>query len=399
MDYPMFAGIMIGVPLSGRPLINKFTFSFMNLHPPMNSNIKHCTIEGYPVDFARNWIVDQAISQKCQYVFFVDEDVTVPAHALRQLLFQMEHHPEIGVIGGVVCHKARPNAPMLFRGNGRGPYWDWKVGELFEITGIGMGCTLIRTEVFKDMEKPYFKTVDAIDDFYEGINFAEQWTEDLYFCEQITKKTAWKIYGDGSLLCDHWNPETGQKFGLEPNSLPLRQLHFNGHKRIVDLGSGECPVKTDEGEVVTVDIREEVKADYRCDLRSLPFGNKEFDIVYSSHTLEHFSKDEIPNVLKEWIRILKEDGELRLILPNIEWAAQELVKGEYSDDVFNVLYGAQTFKENFHKFGFTPKKLEQMLRSYGFQVIKLEFSGYNIICRAWKSKLEVKEVKKKLLKK
>lgn len=395
MDYPMFTGLMVGVPLSGRPLVPEFTWSFMNLHPPMNTNLRYATITGHPVDVARNWIVEQAKNEKAQYLFFVDEDVTIPSHAVRQLLFHMEHNPDIGVIGGIVCHKAKPNAPMVFRGNGRGPYWDWKVGELFEITGIGMGCTLIRMSVFDEIEKPYFNTVDSTDLFLEGINKAEQWTEDLSFCDQITKKTKWKIYADGSILCDHWNPITRQKFSLEPNSNPLRKLNFNGQKKIVDLGSGESPYTTDEGEVTTVDIRDSVNPDYRCDLRVLPFASNFFDIVYSSHTLEHFAKDEIPQVLKEWTRILKDDGEFRLILPNIEWAAQQLVNGVYDDDVFNVLYGAQTFNENFHKFGFTPKKLEQLLRNHGFKTFDFSYSGYNIMCRAFKIlKPPVEKVKK-----
>ena len=84
-------------------------------------------------------------------------------------------------------------------------------------------------------------------------------------------------------------------------------------------------------------------------------GTREFDIVFSSHTLEHFCRQEVPQVLDERVRILKPEGELRLILLNLEWAAQHIMNKEIDNDVLNVLYGAQTYDENFHKMGFTPQ--------------------------------------------
>ena len=71
-------------------------------------------------------------------------------------------------------------------------------------------------------------------------------------------------------------------------------------------------------------------------------------------------------VLDEWVRILKPEGELRLILPNLEWAAQHIMNKEIDNDVLNVLYGAQTYDENFHKRGFTPQIIEQLLAERGF---------------------------------
>lgn len=385
-EYPTFVGLMIAVPLSGKPLVPYFTWSMMNLHPPMNFNCRHAIQMYQPVDAARNFLAEQAIQQKCEYLFFVDEDVTIPAHGLRQLLFHMEHHPEIDVVGGIYCHKAQPSAPMVFRGNGRGPYWDWKIGELFEISGIGMGCTLIRTSVFAKLEKPYFKTIDDADPFLDGVNKAEQWTEDLYFCDKVIKAGG-KIFADGAILCDHWDTSVfpPRPARLPEGSLPTRKAGvIKGEKKIVDLGAGECPYTCDDGQVLTVDIREDVKPDYRCDLRRLPFGNNEFDVVFSSHVLEHFSRDEVDATLDEWVRILKEDGEFRLVVPSIQWAADMIQKGIVDDNVLNVLYGAQTYDENFHKVGFTPKIIEDKFKARGFKRIDISLTGYNIYARAWR---------------
>lgn len=400
IGYPHYTNLAIAVPLTGRPLVPAWTWAFQNLHPPMNHNClymtnfneRHIPVPG-PVDQLRNWYIEQAIANNVRYLFFLDEDVTAPPHALRQLIFQMEHHPDAIAIGGVVCHKSEPTAPMIFRGNGNGPYWDWKLGEFFEVSGIGMGCTLVRIEAFQKLEKPWFKTVDNMEAFWDGIPKAEVWTEDLYFCDKAIK-AGWKVYADTSILCQHWNMSTGEPTGLAPNSWPLRRAttKTKGQKKIVDLGCGEAKYQTDEGDVLTVDIRDEVKPDYRADLRKLPFASEEFDIVYSSHTLEHFPRADVGNVLNEWIRILKPDGELRLILPNLEWAAEQIKNGIINDDVLNVLYGAQTYGENFHQMGFTPKVLEGLLKERGFKRQDYELVGYNVCVRAWRQPPSEKEL-------
>lgn len=288
IGYPHYTNLAVAVPLTGRPLVPYWTYAYANLHPPMNHNClymtnfdqRHVPMPG-PVADLRNWYVEQAIANGCKYLMFIDEDVTGPPHGLRQLIFQMEHHPEAWAIGGVVCHKAKPTAPMIFRGNGNGPYWDWKLGEFFEVSGIGMGFTLLRVEPFKTLEKPWFKTVDNMEAFWDGIPKAEVWTEDLYWCDKAIKAGG-KVYADTSILCDHWDMSTGLPTTLAPDSLPLRRAttKTRGQKKIVDLGCGESKYETDEGDVLTVDVRDEVNPDYRADLRKLPFANGEFDIVY-----------------------------------------------------------------------------------------------------------------------
>ena len=100
--------------------------------------------------------------------------------------------------------------------------------------------------------------------------------------------------------------------------------------------------------------------------------------------MEHFPRNEVSKILDEWVRILKDDGELRVIVPNIEWAAQEIIKGNIDNDVMNVLYGAQSYGENFHQMGFTPKVLQEMLTERGFKRIDVELMHYNLCMRAWR---------------
>lgn len=394
--YPHFKGLMVAVPHTGRPIPPQWAWGFTNLHPPMNFNTNYANVMGWDIDKARQHFAEEAVRMGHEYLFFLGEDNVPPAFAIRQLIYDLENFPEISVVGGIYCHKAKPHNPMVFRGNGKGCYWNWKVGELFEVTGLGMDCTMIRVKDLAKLEKPWFKTIDTIDPTLEGVPSGTSWTEDLYFCNKATE-AGLKIYADAGVLCDHINMQTGESTKLPEESLPTRRYVFPPKLlKAVDLGCGADPIKIEGAHVLKVDIREDVGPDFRCDVGNLPFAAGEFDIVYSSHVLEHFSRDRVPKVLDEWLRLLKPNGEFRLIVPNLEWAAKKLLAGETDDMVYNVFYGAQTYNENFHKFGFTPSLITQLLKERGFTRIDIQLLDYHLQLRAWrvppKSVPEVKGV-------
>lgn len=386
-SYPGGVGLMHGIPHDGKPVTLAWAFSFRSASPPMNYDCRLTVVQGKPVAEARQEIAEAALREKCKYLFFNDTDVTHPPHAIRQLIWHLEHYPKYAVAGGIYCHKSPPQMPMVFRGNGIGPYMDWKIGEVFDVSGIGMGCTLIRCDIFEKLPKPWFKTVDDVTDFMEGKNRTMMWTEDLWFCNLVTTHTDYKIMADGGLLCAHWDTMTNTPYELPKNSKPWREsMPPTLGKKVIDLGSGreEESYRTNEGTVLRVDIRDEVKPDFRCDIRKTPFATGEFDLVYSSHTLEHFSREEVHEVVAEMIRLLKPDGELRLVVPNLAWAAQHIMNKEIDSMVMNVLYGEQTFEENYHKCGFTQEMLEQLLKQAGFKKFVFQAENFHLMCRAWK---------------
>ncbi len=379
--YPHRSTLVYAIPFSGRPLHPRLLFAFNAVHPPMNFNTVMLNTLGVPVDTARNSFAEKAVEINAKYLYFWDEDVEVPPQTLRELLYIMEHNPDCAVCGGIYCLKVDRPEPLVFKGVGQGPYWDWKVGEIFEVDAIGMGCTVVRVEALHDIMKPWFQTVDDMSAYLDNINFGEQWTEDLYFCNKLRETGKWKILAHGQILPPHIDLATGRAYTLPPDSKPMRAI-FTSSKKIVDLGCGTSKYQTPEGPVIGVDSRDLEGVDFRCDLRKLPFATNEMDIVYSSHVLEHFGRNECSEVLDEWVRILKPKGELRLIVPNIGWAAEQIGKGIVNNDVLNVLYGQQEFAENFHKNGFTPATLKKLLNDKGFKKVDVQLSGYNIIVKA-----------------
>jgi SAM-dependent methyltransferase len=379
-------GLMIGIPTLGRPLTLDWAMAFKGLCPPINYNYNHMVVKNQPVDVAREAIAEKALEQGNKYLFFLGDDVVVPNPTLRQLIFRMEQNPKIGVVGGVYCSKSDPPAPLVFRENGMGSYWDWKAGEFFQVSGLGMDCTLIRTEVLSKMSKPWFKTVDT-DQFKDGVNQADMWTEDLYFLNKLSKETDFEIWCDGSLICGHEDVYTGKTYSLSSNSLPLRRMAVNGLKRAIDIGCGPLDRSPDfpEYTLVRVDIREECNPDYRCDVTELPFGNAEFDLIFSSHVLEHFSREKWKVILTEWLRVLKPGGDVFFVLPNVKWAIDNFSDAKQHINVMNVLYGGQSNDYDFHYNGWWPEKVIQVFKEFGCTTPTIEHNGYNMMIKARKA--------------
>lgn len=58
----------------------------------------------------------------------------------------------------------------------------------------------------------------------------------------------------------------------------------------------------------------------------IPFPNDTFDVVYHSHVLEHFSKKNADFFIKECYRVLKTNGILRVVIPDLEQIVLEYQK-------------------------------------------------------------------------
>jgi len=61
-------------------------------------------------------------------------------------------------------------------------------------------------------------------------------------------------------------------------------------------------------------------------LGGLSFEDNSMDVVYSSHFLEHLSQEQADFVLKESYRILKKDGIIRIVVPDLENVCKEYLR-------------------------------------------------------------------------
>ncbi len=58
----------------------------------------------------------------------------------------------------------------------------------------------------------------------------------------------------------------------------------------------------------------------------LPFPPATVDACYSSHVLEHLGKHDASNLLNECMRVLKNNGTLRLVVPDLEMIVREYIR-------------------------------------------------------------------------
>jgi predicted SAM-dependent methyltransferase len=61
-------------------------------------------------------------------------------------------------------------------------------------------------------------------------------------------------------------------------------------------------------------------------LKGIPVNDNEVNVVYHSHVLEHFSKEDGFSFIKECYRVLQTDGYIRVAVPDLEIIAKEYLK-------------------------------------------------------------------------
>lgn len=95
------------------------------------------------------------------------------------------------------------------------------------------------------------------------------------------------------------------------------------------------------------------------------------EVVRASHVLEHFPQNQAGEVLKEWVRVLKPGGVLKVAVPNFEWIAKEYLEGNTSGlPLFSYLMGGQVDENDYHKAAFNQKTLEYLFEQAGLTDIQ-----------------------------
>lgn len=126
---------------------------------------------------------------------------------------------------------------------------------------------------------------------------------------------------------------------------------------------------------VHVDIDNHPHIDYIHKINDLPmFANNSADFIYSCHNFEYFDRDEAINVLKEWNRVLKSNGILRMAVPNFEAIVQVYLKYKDLDHkgILGPLYGKWQVQNNkevsfiYHKTVYDFQSLKKNLENAGF---------------------------------
>lgn len=132
------------------------------------------TVRAHPTDRCRNLCVESLLRSQHSHIFFIDSDVVPPVGCLEAML--AVNRPIVcGIyplqLEGELCTSvARKIAP-----NEYGFYSEYP-SKPFEADAAGMGCCLIKREVFYRISSPWFQFVPREDGHQTG--------EDIYFFEK-----------------------------------------------------------------------------------------------------------------------------------------------------------------------------------------------------------------------
>ena len=99
------------------------------------------------------------------------------------------------------------------------------------------------------------------------------------------------------------------------------------------------------------------------------FDDGTFDMVYASHILEHHPRNDVESVLKEWVRVVKVDGIVRISVPSFKSATQIYDKTGKLENVLGPLSGGQTYDYEFHYCLFDERTLTALMKKCGLTAI------------------------------
>ena len=175
---------------------------------------------------------------------------------------------------------------------------------------------------------------------------------------------------------------------------------------------------SDNWKEIRFDIDERRKPDIvgtLTDMKLVETGS--VDAVYSSHNIEHIFPHEVPIALREFYRVLKEDGIVVITCPDLQSAGEALTQDKLFETLyeaisvpkgdkilitaFDVLFGHRNTTAGgnvfmIHKGGFTYSTLERAFYEAGF---KARYGGRrplgcDLFLVAFKETIPEEEIKK-----
>ena len=184
--------LMIGVPTGEYARRADFYDGFNAVDKPDGTLIM--SVHGQSPAQSRNSIAERALENDCTHVLYIDDDMAINRDAITRILV----HADKDVVTGLYLLRTFPHFPAAFDEKYEGGECKFmfltsdKEG-LVEIVNAGLGFCLIKTEVFKAMEKPWVRLGEIQKD---------GWCDDVGFFNRV-RAAGFKIYCDLDILLGH----------------------------------------------------------------------------------------------------------------------------------------------------------------------------------------------------
>ena len=183
---------------------------------------------GYQIDQIRNLIASWATHY--DYLFSVDSDISFTPDTLKKLL---SHNKDM-VSGLYIQRKQNEHILEVYEPNDRGgcsniPFEKIKNIPLVELIACGMGCVLIKGEVFRSIPYPHFV-------YHSAIDHKNTISEDVDFCRKVKAK-GFGIFADTTVHCEHIGNTIFKVESTPTNTVTLKKDEPNIPDRLKDLSN------------------------------------------------------------------------------------------------------------------------------------------------------------------
>ena len=251
-----------------------FVVNFIHRLTELHTNGRNYEVKIYMlmatvIDKARNSLVDMALKDECDYIMFIDADVLLPKDGIDDLIDM-----NLDIASGLYFQKGKPYLPVARLKKHKDDtehlfLEDFEWGDVLKVAGTGMGCCLIKSEVFKKMKYPYFKF-----EWKDIKGVTTQVAEDLYFCDKA-KKLGYDTYLNTGIVCEHFGTEVGKdhfmkyKQQLKEDKIDrenviklLMELDGNTEKEVLDTMRNVYDLRNEEWKKIDKNNPKEVEGYY-----------------------------------------------------------------------------------------------------------------------------------------
>lgn len=121
-------------------------------------------------------------------------------------------------------------------------------------------------------------------------------------------------------------------------------------------------------------------ADKYADLKTLRYPAKSVNEIRLHHTFEHFIRSEAIALFASWHSWLKPGGKIHIEVPDFDATSKLILKFLTKDHDKKVairhIFGSNEAEWATHYDGWSAKRLEEICKLFGFQVLEMNKSAY-----------------------
>ena len=122
----------------------------------------------------------------------------------------------------------------------------------------------------------------------------------------------------------------------------------------------------------TIGLSQKTPLDLKWDCNDpLPFPDNTFDLIFSSHFLEHL-RHPIDH-LKECLRILRPGGWCRANVPNARWLMERYLRGDTS--LWKCVEELRSYRPGLHRRGYDEDTLREHFKQAGLRAVRTNSQG------------------------